>query len=166
MKTPNSNTRLLTFTIAALTGFFTASVMAEGDGSPDRKRGKGRMAKQLRQQFDKDGDGKLSEAERATAKAAMKERKAAADTDGDGKVSKGERLAAFKERLKNDEAFAAKVRERFDKDKDGELSDEELKAAAAKAGPRRGPGARSADGEDKQKKRAKRAGKRRQKSGR
>jgi len=99
-----------------------------GDGPPDGKRPE--MHKKMLERFDADGDGTLSEAERATAKEARKSkmekhRKKMVlkhfDEDGDGTLSETERAAAKK----------AKERrlEKFDKDGDGELSREEHKAA-------------------------------------
>lgn len=69
----------------------------------------------------------------------MKEREAEMkkfDKDGDGKLNDEERAAAFAARLESDPEMKKKVLEKFDEDKDGKLSDEELKKAAA---ARRGP---------------------------
>jgi len=60
------------------------------------------LRKKLLEKFDKDGDGKLSEEERAAAKAAFQEKHPDAkekvlahfDKDGDGKLSEEERAAA------------------------------------------------------------------------
>lgn len=60
------------------------------------------MRKKLLEKFDKDGDGKLSESERAAAKAAFQEKHPEArekliarfDKDGDGKLNEEERAAA------------------------------------------------------------------------
>ena len=75
----------------------------------------------LIQKFDKDGDGKLNEEERAAMREEMrKNREKAFDKNGDGKLDDTER-AAMQE--------ARKAREKaFDKDGDGKLSIEERKA--------------------------------------
>ena len=52
-----------------------------------------------------------------------------------------ERLVGMKERLANSEEMKKRLLERFDEDKDGELSDAELKKAMAAFGERR-PGGR------------------------
>lgn len=122
-----------TLAIIALSGVLASSLVAQENGRPKR-HGK-RPAQALIEKFDSDGDGKLSESERAAAKAAMAERRAAADADGDGTITKEERLAAFKQRLSENEELAARVLQRFDADENGELSEEEL-AKAAKAGKR------------------------------
>ena len=71
--------------------------------------------------FDKDGDGKLNDEERAAMREQMrKNREKMFDTNGDGKLDDTEK-AAMQENRK------ARVKE-FDKDGDGKLSDEERKA--------------------------------------
>ncbi len=77
----------------------------------------------LIKQFDKDGDGKLSESEKTAAKAAMDERIKRLDTDGDGKLSEKERKAGREQMMK-----------KLDTDGDGKISDEERKAAGRKKG--------------------------------
>lgn len=84
-------------------------------GRPERGEG---MRERMLRQFDKDGDGRLSESEKTAMKAAMEERKALADTDGDGKVSDAER-----------EAVREKMMKRLDADGDGKVSEAERKAA-------------------------------------
>ncbi len=70
--------------------------------------------------FDKDGDGKLNDDERAAMREQMrKNREKKFDTNGDGKLDDTERAAML-------EARKAHVKE-FDKDGDGKLSDEERK---------------------------------------
>lgn len=90
--------------------------------------------------YDKDGDGKLSEAERealqADGKQIMEAKKAEMlkklDKDGDGKVSKEERQASREEWAKahpeeaaKREAKRAEKLKKFDKDGDGKISKEE-----------------------------------------
>lgn len=98
-------------------------------------------------EFDKDGDGKLNDEERAAAKEAMKKRRAERlkkyDKDGDGKLNDEEK-AAMREDLKKNapktrrpkrskaeiesqqRAFAEGMVKNYDKDGDGKLSVEEL----------------------------------------
>ena len=72
--------------------------------------------------FDKNGDGKLDDSEKAAAKAQMVKR---FDTDGDGKVSEQERQAG-----------RARMMQRFDTNGDGQLSQQERQAARAARGQR------------------------------
>ncbi len=96
-------------------------------------------------EFDKDGDGKLNEQERAARFEQMrKAREKAFDKDGDGKLDDAEKAAMA-------EAFKAREKA-FDKDGDGKLSDEERKAMR-EAMKRRHPGKRK-DGIGKAKKEA------------
>lgn len=55
-------------------------------------------------------------------------------------MSPEERLVAMKARLKEHPKMAEMLKKRFDKDEDGELSDEELTAAAKAMGKRRARG--------------------------
>lgn len=81
------------------------------------------VPKEILEKFDKDGDGKLNEAE---AKAAREARQAEMlkkyDKDGDGKLSEAELKTARDERQ-------AEMLKKFDKDGDGKISDEERQAA-------------------------------------
>lgn len=68
----------------------------ENPGAPagnEGKEGKGRFRKRLLKRFDEDGDGTLSEEERAKAQAARQKRLEKFDTDGDGRLSPEERAA-------------------------------------------------------------------------
>ena len=104
----------------------------DGNGSkPEHRRGEARQ--RVLEKFDADKDGKLSESERAAAKAACKarfeEKKQQFDTDGDGKLNDTERDAAraacsAKLKEKHPELFA-----KIDTDGNGEISREEGKAA-------------------------------------
>ncbi|MDD4869996.1 MAG: EF-hand domain-containing protein [Kiritimatiellae bacterium] len=91
--------------------------------------GKGKISEEILKKFDKDGDGKLNDEEKAAAKAAMEAKKAERekkmlaefDKDGDGKLSDEEKAARDKKMEENKK----KMLEKFDTDKDGKLSDEE-----------------------------------------
>ena len=103
----------------------------KGPRHPDRP-----LPPEMMQKFDKDGDGKLNEEERAAAKEAMKGREEAYrkemlekfDKDGDGKLSEEEHEAAKKERMEKHEARKKELLAKYDKDGDGELSEDEKKA--------------------------------------
>ncbi len=96
--------------ILVLIIFVATASAAERDGDKKHKCSKERKAKILAQ-FDADNDGKLSESERATAKAGMQERRAA-------------RIEKLK--TEKPEIFA-----RIDKNSDGTIDREEFKAARA-----------------------------------
>ena len=80
---------------------------------------------------DKNGDGKISQAE---MEAHAKVRFDAADTDGNGKLSAAEMtVAAEKMRQERRVRKMAKMIERMDADKDGELSFEEMPGQKTRA---------------------------------
>jgi len=108
-----------------------------GEGAEGR-RGPG-MGPELLEQFDTDGDGKLSETEREAVKAHMEAKKAAFikkyDLDADGALN-DEETAAMKATIKEKmEAMKAELLTKFDADGDGELTGEERKAAGEAARP-------------------------------
>jgi len=84
------------------------------------------MPKEVIAKFDKDGDGKLNEAEMKAAREGMrghampKEVIAKFDKDGDGKLNEAEMKAAR-------EARQAEMLKKYDKDGDGKLTDAEKK---------------------------------------
>ena len=113
---------------------------------PEREGGKkggspeGRPSREeVMKKFDKDGDGKLSEDEKAEIRKAMASRGGPGgrrpppelmkkfDKDGDGKLSEDERAELRKAMEARKKEFMAK----FDKDGDGKLNEEERKAAMA-----------------------------------
>ena len=115
-------------------------LIAGAQGNPDKPgkpHRKGPPPPEILKEFDKDGDGKLSEDEHKAMRDAMQERYKDKwkefDKDGDGKLSDQE-----KEAMK--EARKAMWMKKFDKDGDGVLSDEERKAMPERpvrpAGPR------------------------------
>ena len=93
---------------------------------------------ELLKKYDKDGDGKLNDQERAAmmeerhdrmAKM-IKAREKEFDKDGDGKLNEQEKAAMMAEMQKrhpNGPRFQEMIK-RFDKDGDGKLNDEERKA--------------------------------------
>jgi len=132
-------------TLGALVGSCLISVAQ--DAAPTRpERPQRQIPPELLKQFDKDGDGKLSdeertamqEAGRARREAMQKEMLAKYDTDKDGKLSDEERAKARADR-------EAEMLKKYDTDGDGKLSDEE-KAKMPK-GPRfGGPGGPGGEG--------------------
>lgn len=115
-----------------------ASLFASAqDPAPKRPPG-GKLPPALLKEFDKDGDGKLSEDERKAMREAMearmKERRQKMlekyDADGDGKLSEEEIAKARADRQ-------AEMLKKYDKDGDGKISEEE-RAAIPPA--ERGPG--------------------------
>ena len=129
-----------------------------GEKKPEHRQ----MPPEVIAKFDKDGDGKLNDEEKAAAKAAfeakMEERKKEAiakfDKDGDGKLNEEERKAARE--AAGDRPDGAKMEEhkkeaiaKFDKDGDGKLNEEERKAAREAMGGR--PGGPKRPGGDKPK---------------
>jgi len=135
----------------------------EKDGKkPGSKEGRP-SREEIIKKFDKDGDGKLNDEEKAELRKKMAERSGGGrklppflmkkfDKDGDGKLSDEEKAEARK-------AMEARRKEmigKFDKDGDGKLNEEERKAAMA-ARPKPGEGGKpegkgkKEDGEKKKK---------------
>lgn len=108
-------------------------IIGAANAKPEGKREGRKLPPEVIARFDKDGDGKLNEEERAVAKAARQAVRANVlerfDTDNDGKLSKTER-----------KAMKAAVLEKFDVDGDGKLSADERKEARKEfpVRPRRG----------------------------
>jgi len=88
-------THLLAVAVMMVSGFAVSSFAGDNQRHPE-------MHKKILEKFDKDGDGKLNEEERAAAKAAFQEKHPDAkekvlayfDKDGDGKLNEEERAAA------------------------------------------------------------------------
>lgn len=124
------HTPLLFAVIVALS--VPSLVTAAPEGKPDAAARKEAMLKK----FDKDGDGKLSDEEKAAMKAEMQKRR--------GEGGKGP-----------DAARRAEMMKKFDKDGDGKLSEEERAAMRAEMQKKRGEGGKGkADGKAKPKKKA------------
>jgi hypothetical protein len=110
-------------------GVLAGSCLAvQAQDQPERK-GRPGPPPEMMKQFDKDGDGQLSEEERKAMREKMqsrmeeqrKEMLEKFDADKDGKLSPEEREKAR-------DAHQAMMLEKFDKDGDGKLSAEERKA--------------------------------------
>ena len=124
------------------------------EGRPNR--GPRQLPEAVLKEFDKDGDGKLSDDERSAMREAMQARREEArkkeiaefDKDKDGKLNEEEQKAANEAR----EAKRKALVEKYDADKDGKLSREEIQTAV-KAGEEvrflrpGGPGQRGPRGE-------------------
>jgi hypothetical protein len=113
----------------------------QGDGAKGKGHHRGEVREKVLAKFDADKDGKLSDTEKAAAKAACKERftekKAQFDADQDGKLSETERAAAraaLAARLKENHP---KVFAKVDANGDGSLSQEECQAARKQRHERR-----------------------------
>ncbi len=126
-----SDLRLCAFT-ALLFAVCTGGLCSpDGPAPPDGRRGWNRDAKA---EFDKDGDGKLSEEEkRDYLDHVRKENLRKYDKDGDGKLSPEERKQIERDNLEERRRHMEEqhMLRRFDKDGDGRLSSEE-KAEAEK----------------------------------
>jgi hypothetical protein len=91
-----------------------AAKTAPQGGEVRPHRGEGRRGDWLKR-FDTDGDGKLSDVEKAKMEEARKERMKKIDTDGDGEISQEERDAArkqYRKRERKPEGDGTKRRER------------------------------------------------------
>ena len=147
--------------------FFVSTVFLSAKPEKEGKKPGGPEGRPSREEiikkFDKDGDGKLNDEEKAEIRKKMAERSGGGrklppflmkkfDKDGDGELNDEEKAEA----RKTMEARRKEMIEKFDKDGDGKLNDEERKAAMA-ARPKPGEGAKpegkgkKGDGEKKKK---------------
>jgi hypothetical protein len=125
----------LTWIALALAAAGTLGAQAQEEGG--RRGGNRAPNPEAIKEFDKDGDGKLSDEEAKAMREAMQARRAEAqkkeleefDKDKDGKLSDEERKAAQEAREAKHKALV----EKYDADKNGELSREEIQTAV-KAG--------------------------------
>jgi Ca2+-binding EF-hand superfamily protein len=112
------------------------SAAPDGKKKPAGERKSFPSREEMMKKFDKDGDGKLNEEERAAVREEMKRRKDALlkkfDADGDGKLSDAEREKIRKQLPGKGRKLPPQILAKFDKDGDGELDDEE-RAVAKKA---------------------------------
>lgn len=166
MKTSSVSRALLTAALLAV----SARAQAEkvDMGPIETKPGAGKMMKQnhaeLIKRFDKNGDGKLDEDEKAAAHKAMrmeggggerdhyKEILRRFDKNGDGRLDDAERAEAEKAREMVEKhggvgRFRALVLKRFDKDGDGKLNDAERAEAAKFRAEQLGKFDRDGDGQ-------------------
>jgi hypothetical protein len=113
----------------------SASVTPNGSGNPTERREK------VLKDLDTDGDGKISDEERAAGRKKRVERmRAKLDTNGDGKLTPDE-LKASTGRMKFDDPAA------LDTNKDGDISVDELEAGMqARRDLHRGSGSGSSTG--------------------
>ena len=126
--------------IPLLIGIIAATSLAAnaepGDGQRQGPGGPRPLPPEVVKEFDADGDGKLNEAERATAreafKAKMEERKATFikehDTDGDGELSDAERETAREKMKAKFEEKRQELLGKYDANNKGQLDPEERKA--------------------------------------
>jgi hypothetical protein len=131
--------------IVAATLILTASLRAEeAPPAPSSAAKPGPRHEEILKRFDKNGDGKLDEDEKAAAKAYHREhggrrekfREQAMekfDKNGDGKLD-----AAEKAEMRNAMETNPRVLKRFDKDRDGKLNAAEKSAAREAARELRG----------------------------
>ena len=153
------------FIISLTLAFGIGSLWAEDKPAKKERKPAAQRGAPVREailkKFDKDGDGKLSEKERAEARKSFSggrpPRSPAAlikkfDKDGDGKLNEEERTALREEGLKR----RKEILKKFDKDGDGKLNAEERKALSEEMRKNRGvrpggearrPGKRPAPGE-------------------
>lgn len=127
----------LTFSLFALGIFAKPEKGSKKGGSAEGRPSKEEMIKK----FDKDGDGKLSEEEKAEIRKRIPQMLVKKfDKDEDGKLNDEERAEARKAM----EARKKEVLAKFDKDGDGKLNPEERKAAmASRPQPAEGKGKKS-----------------------
>lgn len=140
MKTSSVSTLLLTAALLAVPAF----AQNEMDPTETKPAGGGKMKKnhqEIIQKYDKNGDGRLDEDEKAAAHAMSRKEGAGEgegrkqmlkrfDKDGDGQLNEAERAEAKKAREMLEKnggggKFREQVLKKFDKDGDGQLNDTE-----------------------------------------
>lgn len=132
------------FAAGCLFGLITASSLVAQDGEkkkPESPPPERPVREAVLKEFDKNGDGKLDDAERKNMREMLQKRRQEArlkrfDKNGDGKLD-DEELKAAREAAKNaggngpPAARRAELLKKFDKNGDGKLDDEERKAMRA-----------------------------------
>ena len=109
----------------------------ERGGRGDRGDRGAEAREAMMKQFDTDGDGELSDAERQAARAQWEARASQGrqilvrryDKDGDGELNDAERQAAREEMGQIRDEIAQRIVPQYDLDGDGELNDQERQAA-------------------------------------
>ena len=105
---------------------FTPAFAEDGKEGKCHFKDKGSKHSEFLKKFDKNGDGKLDDSEKAVMKQAKQARHAEMlakyDTNKDGKLDESEKEAMKK-------AHHEKMLKKYDKDRDGVLSEEEKAAA-------------------------------------
>jgi len=130
--------KLLVLTLAPAMLIATARLCADGETSGAGKKPVGKHHDEIVARFDKDGDGKLNEEEKAAAKSAVMAQRDEIrgealkrhDANGDGKLDEAERKAARDAWAKANPEKAEMLRDAVDKDGDGVVSEKERRAAA------------------------------------
>ena len=145
--------KITLFTISLLFSYFSFAAKPEKGKKAEGPSGDRPSREEMIKKFDTDGDGKLSDDEKAGArKTMMAKRKMPPflvkkfDKDGDGELNDEEKAEALKMMaVRKKEAL-----EKFDKDGDGKLNDEERKAAmAARSKPGEGGKGKKPNGKGK-----------------
>lgn len=132
-----------------LSVMFTGSAWADDDtaNNEDRAGRRGEMRQKMLEEFDADGDGELSEDERATAREAMRGRRGGKGKAGKGKAGKGKggKGKAGKGKGRGQRGGhggppdPGKLFDKFDANGDGQLSRAEFMKLAAEVRPPRPP---------------------------
>lgn len=139
-------TAILTATVSTVSLY--AEDPAAGTGANTNFPARVNPRADMLKKYDKDGDGKLNEQERAammqdrkdTMEKRRLEQEKAFDKNGDGKLDDAERKAMMDARQAQRDQMIKEREKEFDKDGDGKLNDEERKAMMAEL-QKRNPGA-------------------------
>jgi hypothetical protein len=138
-----SDLALLGVVVVALSALPGFAASQEQERAPEVRNPRYR---EILERWDKDGDGRINDDERAAMKEALV---AKHDADGDGQLNDAERAAAVeagdlpRRRPAGGVARGAREKrllEKFDKDGDGQLSEEERQAAREAVQKRRATG--------------------------
>ena len=133
---------LLTAICLVLTVLLTSSAGADDDTTRDGNRAgrRGEMRQKMLNEFDADGDGELSDDERANAREAMRARRGGKGKAGKGKAGKGKgRGQRGGPGGPGGRPDPAKLFDKYDADGDGQLSRAEFMKLAKEVRPPRPP---------------------------